>query len=165
MKEKTRESVFSLLGGKFQGELVLDLFGGTGILAFEAVSRGAGGAVILELARSAMSDILKNTKRLGLDDCISIHNVDTLRWLKSIADHKEAWPEVPWLVFCCPPYRLWHAEPERMNQHLVELFELAPEGSQMIAEVDTDFDLTKHIPSIEWDVRTYPPAFIGVARK
>ena len=40
-----------------------------------------------------------------------------------------------------------------------------PEGSQMIAEVDTDFDLTEHIPSIEWDVRTYPPAFIGVARK
>jgi 16S rRNA G966 N2-methylase RsmD len=41
MKDRTREAVMSLLGGTFKDAAVFDLFGGTGVLAFETLSRGA----------------------------------------------------------------------------------------------------------------------------
>ena len=39
--DRIRESVFGILGSRTQGARVLDLFGGTGALALEALSRGA----------------------------------------------------------------------------------------------------------------------------
>ncbi len=165
MKERTREAVFSLLGGKFFGHFVVDMFAGTGILAFEAISRGAGEAVLLELARPCVSEMLQSARELGIDDVITIQNVDTIRWLKNIESIAAQWPREPWIIFCCPPYKLWVAEGEKVHRGLVEIFRQAPPGSQIICESDKTFDLETGLPDLVWDVRSYPPAFVGLCDK
>ena len=46
MKDRVRESVFNLVGTDVKGKFVLDLFGGTGAVCLEAISRGAVGGQI-----------------------------------------------------------------------------------------------------------------------
>ena len=60
MKDRVREALFNLLGRAVEGKTAIDLFAGTGALAFEALSRGAARAVAIELHRP--------TARLILDD-------------------------------------------------------------------------------------------------
>ena len=165
MKQKTREAVFSLLGGKMPNTYAMDLFGGTGILAMEAVSRGSVAAIILEMFRPAVSTILKSLAHLEIDDCVRVHNVDTLRWLKGFQLHTSEFEDLPWIVFCCPPYKLWATAGEQLSQGIVNLFEASPQGSQFVCEFDRQFDIQESIPTIDWDVRNYAPAYIAVAQK
>ena len=66
---KTRESLFSMLtsrGVVWEGARVLDLFAGSGSLAFEAVSRGAELAVLVENSAVAARCLADNIRQLGL---------------------------------------------------------------------------------------------------
>jgi 16S rRNA (guanine966-N2)-methyltransferase len=165
MKEKTRESVFSLLGGYLYDTFAVDLFGGTGILAIESVSRGAERAVIFELSRPAVATIVDNLKLLRLETQIEVQNIDTLRWLRSIAANTKKWPQLPWVIYCCPPYRLWKEESQRLLAGVAELYAAAPAGSWLVCETEQDFDMAKELPDIEWDIRKYNPAYVAVAHK
>ncbi len=165
MKEKTRESVFSLLGGYLYNTFVVDLFGGTGILAMESVSRGAERGVVFELSRPAVATIVDNLKLLRLETQIEVHNIDTLRWLRSIEANTKNWPKIPWVVYCCPPYRLWKEESQRLLAGVADLFAAAPDGSWFVCETEQDFDMAKELPDIDWDIRKYNPAYVAVARK
>ena len=44
--DRVKEALFSILGSRIYGARVLDLYGGSGALALEAISRGADSAVI-----------------------------------------------------------------------------------------------------------------------
>lgn len=165
MKQRTREAVFSLLGGHLPGTQAIDLFGGTGILAFESVSRGSVRASILELARPAVKTMLENLRKLDLAERVQVHNVDTLRWLRSVEGHVQGWQDLPWIVFCCPPYRLWHTQGQRLADGLASMFELSPVGSRFVCETEDTFDIAAAIPQLEWDVRKYSPARIAIAEK
>jgi 16S rRNA (guanine966-N2)-methyltransferase len=48
MKQRVREAAFNLLGSRVAGMHVIDLFAGTGALAWEALSRGAASATLIE---------------------------------------------------------------------------------------------------------------------
>ena len=165
MKEKTRESVFSLLGGYLYETFAVDLFGGTGILAMESVSRGAQTGVIFELSRPAVATIVDNLKLLKLETQIDVQNVDTLRWLRSIPANTKNWPKMPWVIYCCPPYRLWKEESQRLLAGIAELYAAAPTGSWLVCETEQDFDMAKELPYIDWDIRKYNPAYVAVAHK
>lgn len=165
MKEKTRESVFSLLGGYLYETFAVDLFGGTGILAMESVSRGAQTGVIFELSRPAVATIVDNLKLLKLETQIDVQNVDTLRWLRSIPANTKNWPKMPWVIYCCPPYRLWKEESQRLLAGIAELYAAAPTGSWLVCETEQDFDMAKELPDIDWDIRKYNPAYVAVAHK
>ncbi len=82
--DRVREALFSMLAadgllgsaddmddeadeaGAAPGPRVLDLYAGTGALAFEALSRGASHAVLVEHARDAVAAIRKNARALGV---------------------------------------------------------------------------------------------------
>ncbi|WP_027184916.1 16S rRNA (guanine(966)-N(2))-methyltransferase RsmD [Desulfovibrio inopinatus] len=66
---RVRESIFSMLiarGLCFEDSLVLDLFAGTGSLAFEAVSRGAKSATVVERNKRLAGLLRDNARTLGL---------------------------------------------------------------------------------------------------
>ena len=65
--DKIRGSLFNILNGCVEGAEVLDLFGGTGALALEALSRGAARAVISDSARSAIEAIRRNAENVLKD--------------------------------------------------------------------------------------------------
>jgi 16S rRNA (guanine966-N2)-methyltransferase len=64
--DRVREALFAVLGDRVEGARVLDLFAGTGALAIEALSRGAGSAVLVEQAAPAVEVIRANVDALGL---------------------------------------------------------------------------------------------------
>ena len=53
--DKVKESLFNSLGQFFNGGAVLDLYGGSGALAIEAVSRGCSHAVIVDINYQALN--------------------------------------------------------------------------------------------------------------
>ncbi len=67
---RVREALFSMLesrGVVWSATQALDVFGGSGSLAFEALSRGAQGALIVENAPKAVRCLQQNAEALGLD--------------------------------------------------------------------------------------------------
>ena len=58
--DKVRGSLFNIIGARVYDAQVLDLFGGTGAMALEALSRGAEHAVIVDSAREAIQAIEAN---------------------------------------------------------------------------------------------------------
>ena len=49
MTDKMKETIFNIIGPYLNGDIVLDLFGGSGALSLEAISRGASHVDIVEL--------------------------------------------------------------------------------------------------------------------
>ncbi|WP_406178055.1 16S rRNA (guanine(966)-N(2))-methyltransferase RsmD [Streptomyces sp. NBC_00996] len=68
--DRAREGLFStwqsLLGGPLEEERVLDLYAGSGAVGLEALSRGAGHALLVEADARAAKVIRENVKSLGL---------------------------------------------------------------------------------------------------
>ena len=103
--DKLRGSIFNILGPRVHDARVLDLFGGTGALALEALSRGAARAVIVDVSRPALQCIERNARSVLKDDFDT--RVCILR-----ADYRAAIEkaEGPFdLVFLDPPYRMAEA--------------------------------------------------------
>jgi 16S rRNA (guanine966-N2)-methyltransferase len=77
--DRVREALFSMLaadGALSRGARVLDLYAGSGALAFEALSRGASEAVVVEHARDALAAIRDNARAL---DAVAMVTVVTGR--------------------------------------------------------------------------------------
>ena len=74
--DRVREGLGSALAsrGAFDGANVLDLFAGSGALSFEALSRGAHHAVLVDNDPRVLRDIKKSANELGL-----IESVRTVR--------------------------------------------------------------------------------------
>ena len=99
--DKIRGSLFNILNGCVKGAEVLDLFGGTGALALEALSRGAARAVISDSARAAIEVIRRNAANVlkdALDERALILKADYRSAISSVSGRKFD------LVFLDPPY-------------------------------------------------------------
>ena len=84
---KVRETLFSMLSsrlGSFEGLDVLDLFAGSGSLAFEALSRGASRAWFVETAQNAVRCLSDNIEELGLTDRAFIVKADVLKVVRRV---------------------------------------------------------------------------------
>ncbi len=95
--DRTRETLFSMLTsrlGDFADLTVLDLFAGSGALAFEALSRGAARAFLAESDPQARAAIAANSKALGADARLIGHDATRLPAASAVAD----------VVFLDPPY-------------------------------------------------------------
>jgi 16S rRNA (guanine966-N2)-methyltransferase len=64
--DRVRETLFNWLAPHIGGMRVLDLFAGSGALAFEALSRGAASAVLVEKDRAAAANLRETATRFGL---------------------------------------------------------------------------------------------------
>lgn len=104
--DRIRESLFNILSNRVWDAEVLDLFGGTGAMALEALSRGAAHAVIVDSDREAIRAIQRNAEGV-LKDALN-ERAKIIR-----ADYRaaiDAMPEVRFdLVFLDPPYRMTNA--------------------------------------------------------
>lgn len=100
--DKIRGSMFNIIGSRVIDARIIDLFGGTGALALEALSRGAAFAVIVDSSRQAMQCIERNARNVLKDD------FDRRAQLLK-ADYRAAIERAqgPFdMVFLDPPYRM-----------------------------------------------------------
>lgn len=162
MKDRVREATFNLIHRHVAGSYVLDLFGGTGALGLEAISRGAVGGTFTEQHFPTARIIQQNITTLGVED-------KTQLWVGDVFLTYQKEPDLPtnhpWLVFCSPPYRFFNERTENLRQLLSRLYFRAPAGSLFIAESDTTFDWNAWDDLGPWEIRKYPPAVLGIHRK
>jgi 16S rRNA (guanine966-N2)-methyltransferase len=102
--DRVREALFSMLVsadafGEGRSPRVLDVFAGSGALAFEALSRGAEHAVLVDHAAPAVAVIRENARALGVASNVT---VVPQRIERALASPALAGPFD--LVFCDPPY-------------------------------------------------------------
>jgi 16S rRNA (guanine966-N2)-methyltransferase len=98
--ERVREALFASLG-ELGGEVVLDLFAGTGALAIEALSRGAARAVLVERDARALAALRANLTALGIgEDTAEVRRGEALRALRTARERSETYD----LIFVDPPY-------------------------------------------------------------
>lgn len=103
--DRTRETLFNWLGGDINGARCLDLFAGSGILSFEALSRGAEIATAIDTNRDAIATINREKSRLQVPNLSTIQ-ADALAWLASQSiPHSKAVVEANYdIVFIDPPF-------------------------------------------------------------
>ncbi len=111
--DRVRETLFNWLGQDLAGLNCLDLFAGTGALGFEAASRHAHTAVLLEKDKKAYANLLANFALLQSSPApgsVQIMHRDCLEFLKHQPDDSSN------LIFIDPPFQ----EEGLLNQALVE---------------------------------------------
>ena len=100
--DRIRETVFNWLQSYIYQSFCLDVFAGSGVLGFEALSRGADKVVFIENNRNTVKNLKQNCDRLDAEAAVIFHE-DTLSWLQ--AESHDQRPEQPFdLVFLDPPF-------------------------------------------------------------
>lgn len=95
--DRVKEAVFSIIQFEIQGSRFLDLFGGSGQMGIEALSRGAVSATIVDGRREACKLIQENLRLSRLSDRAKVVQSDYLAYLDRC---KETYD----LIFLDPPY-------------------------------------------------------------
>ena len=131
--DRVKESLFSIIQNNISDALVLDLFGGSGALSFEAISRGARGAVCVDIDRRSVDIIRKNMTSLGFDDKCVIVNKSCFDYMRSAGERKEKFD----IIFLDPPYNKGFIEPVLAD---IVKYGLLNTGGIIVLESDnTDF--------------------------
>ena len=143
--DRVRETLFNVLGQFLSGEAVLDLYSGTGALSLEALSRGAGSAVLVEKDREMVALCQRNAAALGFTPQVTV----MLSSVEKAVDRLSGAGKRFDLIFADPPYAslagknvlLWVDSKSLLAQHGTLVLEhdkreLLPEVEGGLTRVD-----------------------------
>ncbi|MGH1537822.1 MAG: 16S rRNA (guanine(966)-N(2))-methyltransferase RsmD [Gammaproteobacteria bacterium] len=94
--DRVRETLFNWLAAEVRGAKCLDLFAGSGALGFEAMSRGAQQAVLVE-ADTRIAATLVEQRDLFNAEGMEIRNQNALSYLQKVSQKFD-------LIFLDPPF-------------------------------------------------------------
>jgi len=95
--DRVKEAMFSIIQFDLPGAKVLDLFGGTGQLGIEALSRGAKSATFVDAREDACRLIRENLKRTKMEHLGRVIRSDYLEYLKRSQEKYD-------IIILDPPY-------------------------------------------------------------
>ncbi len=95
--DKVRLGVFSAIGAQIENAHVLDLFAGCGSYSFEALSRGATSATLIDNGIEQVNIIKDNARALGVN--VNVFLKDVLSFLNDCNSQFD-------IIFVDPPYKL-----------------------------------------------------------
>lgn len=128
---KVRMSVFNILYsilGDFQDKTFLDMFGGSGIMGLEALSRGFKEVAVFEKNKTAYEIIKNNYSILELDARIILG--DSLKLYKTISDYD--------VIYVDPPYM------SKIYETVIDMFKQnATKNSVLVLEHVVELDLSE----------------------
>ena len=131
---RAREALFDILGPRIEGARVLDLFAGSGAVGFEAVSRGAAGAVLVDPDAEALRQA---RAALGADDEVLVLASEAANAVADLGRRGERFD----VVFADPPYR----DGERAVRDLSGIALLLSPGGVLVVQTDAE----QEPPSLE----------------
>ncbi|HIC88456.1 MAG TPA: 16S rRNA (guanine(966)-N(2))-methyltransferase RsmD [Anaerolineae bacterium] len=125
--DRVKEALFNILAVDVPGCRFLDLFGGTGAVGIEALSRGAAEAVFCEIDHRALRTLRENLRRTGLADQAQVIAGDAFAYLK----RRDLAPFD--IIYVAPPQyrRLW----KRALRQIDTRPELLAPGGQVIVQI------------------------------
>jgi len=140
ISDRIKQSLFDIIRPRITGAMFLDLFAGTGNVSYEALSRGAVRAVMVDREPACIKNIHRNLAHLGFEERAKVLRGDILKpldWLLAYSDN-EGYD----LIFMGPPYRdinnkmLAFSEPALKNVAQAQL--LAKNGIIMLQTHKTE---------------------------
>ena len=146
--DRAKEALFSILGNWIEGRHVLDLFGGTGAVGIEALSRGAAHVHFIDLSRAAIRTILNNLAHCRLADRATVARRDSFEYIEKFeGDPFE-------LIYIAPPQyqEMWQAalqavdsRPALLVEESVVIVQLHPREETPVAlDVLCEFDRRRY---------------------
>ena len=157
--DRTRESLFNILNARLYGAHVLDLFGGTGALALEALSRGAAFAAIADVSPAAIRAIERNAEAVRKGEKASharILRADYRQALRALSGQRFE------LVFLDPPYRMAEAYGESLR--MLAAGGMLSEDAVVVMERQKDVELSLPDGFEIFDSRAYRDTVIDFVR-
>lgn len=94
--DRVRQTVFNWLGQDLTGKYCLDLFAGTGVMGFEALSRGAKSVTMIEKNGQVFKALKDNQLTLNA----ALANLQLMDAMQFLSSNKTLFD----VVFCDPPY-------------------------------------------------------------
>ena len=129
--DRARVTLFNWLAGDLAGARVLDLFAGTGVLGFEALSRGAAHATFVDNDPAACRALERHRLELGAN--ADVHRADGTSWLRNRP------PDERWdTVFLDPPF-----DSALLHEALPDAAARLAAGGALYVEADARFDLAE----------------------
>ena len=113
--DRVKEALFSILQFDLPGTKILDLFGGTGQLGIEALSRGAASAVVVDISRASIAVTEENLTTTGFRNISKTVLANSLEYLDRTS-------EIFDIAFLDPPYHAGIMEDaiERVAPHIAD---------------------------------------------
>jgi len=144
---RVREAIFSMLGQDLSGLSFLDAFGGSGIMAIEAFSRGASSVFVSEINSKVYRSIRKSIDEL--DANISVLKIDANTMIK-----RQRWD----VIFLDPPYDMDVRPFLKASYDSVEHY--------IVVETNKLMDLEDcPVPWVRWKLKRYGNSKITIFKK
>lgn len=140
--DRVKEAIFNVLGFRVQDAIFLDLFGGTGSMGIESLSRGGAFTVFVEKERKAVQVLKENLLNCKVNDKAKVYPLDCFTALKLLHDKKMNFN----LVYLDPPYKL--AIIDDVLEKLVSL-QLLKEKAIVITETASETELTRGFDNLK----------------
>ena len=137
--DKVKESLFNIIQFEIEGRRVLDLFGGTGQLGIEALSRGADHCNFVDMIKEAAALIRENLRLTGLSERSRVVQGDALSFLSSCGEKFD-------VILLDPPY---HTELLEKSVKRITEFDILREHGIMICESAAERELPALPPPYE----------------
>ncbi|HLR10854.1 MAG TPA: 16S rRNA (guanine(966)-N(2))-methyltransferase RsmD [Sporosarcina sp.] len=132
--DKVKESIFNIIGPYFNGGRVVELFGGSGALSIEALSRGADDAIIFEKNRAATKVIHDNVQKCRYESKVTVHVKDARHAIQILQKEQQ---KIHFL-FVDPPYADTHFY--QLIEQMIEA-DLLAEDAIIVCEHDKKIQL------------------------
>ena len=124
--DKVKESIFNMIGPYFNGGVAVELFGGSGSLSLESLSRGVDEAFIFEKNAKACAVIEANAEKCRFTEQLHIQQADA----RNAVQFLQAKGLQAKLLFIDPPYA--EAEYYDLAQDFVEAGLLADNAANRL---------------------------------
>jgi 16S rRNA (guanine966-N2)-methyltransferase len=125
--DRLKETLFNILGPSVAGAVMLDVFGGTGAIGIEALSRGAGNVVFIENSAEGQRLIRQNLELCGISQGYRLVSQDVFPAMRALA--REGFKAD--IAFFDPPY---HWKPYRDLLEIAFQQELLFRDSRLVIE-------------------------------
>lgn len=149
--QRVREALFSILGNAIPARSFIDVFAGTGVIGFEALSRGASEVRFIESDARLATSIEKLAADWAVRDRVQVLRADAYRWA-------ERWlpPAEPVTVFVSPPFPDLVSPRSDLFLGLVNTLRAKlPADSVFVLQVEQGFPLDAVPDAQVWDNRVY----------
>lgn len=146
--DRVKEALFNILGPMIEGARFLDLFGGTGSVGIEALSRGAGRVVFVENDRLAIKTIRGNLEKTGLAENAEVILTDAFQYLLT-----EGLRQFEYVFIAPPQYKGIWLEALSLIDKRPEI--LQPDGWVIVQIDPNEAESTALLNLVKFDERTY----------
>jgi 16S rRNA (guanine966-N2)-methyltransferase len=157
--DRVKEALFSILGPRVAGSLVLDLCCGAGGLGVEALSRGAGRVLFVDRSARALDTVRANLELCGAEPgAYELIRAGAREWLDVWEPPRDG---QPWIVLADPPYRTALAE---AIMDRVDALAAGPGFAGAVVESGRRSAAAGTDPVAGWERRRYGESVLAVRR-